>query len=80
MLHCLLPAWSLLPFFWMLLVVVWELIGPFSVTKEMKGWLFVLLLAALLFLGGYITFVSKYVTKKFICFTVLNLFLIQFLI
>ena len=36
----------------------------------MKGWPFILLVAALLFLGGYITFVSRY--ENFFCFTVIK--------
>ena len=46
------------PIFWFLLVVV-ALVKPTSVTKEMKGLLFFLLVVALLFVGGYITFTCR---------------------
>ena len=46
------------PIFWMLLDVV-ALVILTSVMKEMKGLLFVLLVAALMFVGGYITFTSR---------------------
>ena len=58
------------PFSLMLPAVVCALVGLVFVTREMKGWPFILLVAALLFLGGYITFVSRYV--NFVCFTVLK--------
>ena len=37
-----------------------HLLKPVSVTREMKGLLFILLVAALLFVGGYITLVPRY--------------------
>ena len=58
------------PFSLLLLAVVCALIGLISVIGEMKGWPFILLVAVLLFLGGYITFVSRY--EKFFCFTILK--------
>ena len=57
------------PFFWLLLTAVWAHVGTVYVTRETEGSLFVLLVAALLFVGGYITFVSRYV--NLICFTIL---------
>ena len=54
----------------LLLVVVCAHAGIIFVTRGMKGFPFILLVAALLFLGGYITFVSRY--ENFFCFTVLK--------
>ena len=58
------------PFSLLLLAVVCALVGLISVTREMKGCPFILLVAVLLFLGGYITFISRYV--NFVCFIVLK--------
>ena len=68
---------SVAPFSLLLLAVVWELIGTVLVTREMKGLLFILLVAALLFIGGYITVVSRY--RKFFLI-VLKLILILVMI
>ena len=66
------------PFSLLLLAVVCERVGTVSVTGGMKGWPFILLVEMLLFLGGYITFVSRYV--NFIFFIVLKFTLVSVII
>ena len=59
-LHCPLLAWSLLHFLLAAASSGLCMRMNISVIGEMKGWLFVSLVAVLLFLGGYITFTSRY--------------------